>query len=63
MRITLVRLATERLKDVPLTEIGEILGGRTHASIIYSRDKIANLMNTDHKLKDAVEDILTQLDK
>ncbi len=56
-------LLTERLKDVPLTEIGEILGGRTHASVIYSRDKIANLMNTDHKLKTAVEDILKQLNK
>ena len=62
-RMVTAYLLTERLKDVPLTEIGEILGGRTHASIIYSRDKIANLMNTDHKLKDAVEDILTQLDK
>lgn len=62
-RMVTAYLLTERLKDVPLTEIGEILGGRTHASVIYSRDKIANLMNTDHKLKDAVEDILKQLDK
>ena len=62
-RMVAAYLLTERLKDVPLTEIGEILGGRTHASVIYSRDKIANLMNTDHKLKDAVEDILKQLDK
>jgi len=62
-RMVTAYLLTERLKDVPLTEIGEILGGRTHASIIYSRDKIANLMNTEHKLKTAVEDILTQLDK
>ena len=29
----------------------------------YSRDKIANLMNTDHKLKSAVEDILKQLNE
>jgi len=62
-RMVTAYLLTERLKDVPLTEVGEILGGRTHASIIYSRDKIANLMNSNHKLKDAVEDILKQLDK
>lgn len=62
-RMVTAYLLTERLKDVPLTEIGEILGGRTHASVIYSRDKIANLMDTDHKLKTAVEDILKQLDK
>lgn len=62
-RMVTAYLLTERLKDVPLTEIGEILGGRTHASVIYSRDKIANLMHTDHKLKTAVEDILKQLNK
>ncbi len=61
-RMVTAYLLTERLKDVPLTEIGEILGGRTHASVIYSRDKIANLKN-EHKLKIAVEDILKQLDK
>jgi len=62
-RMVTAYLLTERLKGVPLTEIGEILGGRTYASVIYSRDKIANLMNTDHKLKSAVEDILKQLNE
>ncbi len=63
-RMVTAYLLTERLKDVPLTEIGEILGGRTHASVIYSRDKIANLMSVEgNKLKTAVEDILKQLEK
>ena len=62
-RMVAAYLLTERLNDVPLTEIGEILGGRTYASIIYSRDQIAKRLTTDAKLKSAVEDILKQLDK
>ena len=62
-RMVTAYLLTERLKDVPLTEIGEILGGRTHASVIFSRDKIAEKLKTDEKLKTAIEDILNQLNK
>ncbi len=56
-------LLTKRLEDVPLTEIGEIVGGRTHAWVIFSRDKIEKQMTTDEKLKAAVNDILAQLEK
>lgn len=56
-------LLTKRLEDVPLTEIGEIVGGRTHAWVIFSRDKIAKQITTDAKLKTAIDDILKQLDK
>ena len=56
-------MLTKRLEDVPLTEIGEIVGGRTHAWVIFSRDKIAKQITTDAKLKTAIDDILKQLDK
>ena len=55
-------LLTKRLEDVPLTEIGEIVGGRTHAWVIFSRDKIAKQMQSDDKLKVAITDILNQLE-
>lgn len=54
-------ILTKALEDVPLTEIGEIVGGRTHAWVIFSRDKIAKQLKTDAKLKTAVDDILKQL--
>ncbi len=56
-------LLTKKLEDVPLTEIGEIVGSRTHAWVIFSRDKIEKQMTTDPKIKNAVDDILKQLDK
>ncbi|MBO4726702.1 MAG: chromosomal replication initiator protein DnaA [Clostridia bacterium] len=56
-------LLTKKLEAVPLTEIGEIVGGRTHAWVIFSRDKIAKQITTDDKLKTAVDDILNQLSK
>lgn len=62
-RMVCAYVLTEALKDVPLTEIGEMLGGRTHASVIYSRNRIANECKTDAKLQTAVTDIMNQLNK
>ncbi len=62
-RSVVAYLLTQRLEDVPLTEIGEILGGRTYASVIFSRNKIAEQLKKDAKLKSAIDDILKQLDK
>ncbi len=62
-RMVTAYILTEQLKDVPLTEIGEILGGRTHASVIYSRNKIAAQVKNGGKLAAAVTDILKQLAK
>lgn len=62
-RMVCCYVMTEVLKDVPLTEIGEMLGGRTHASVIYSRNKIATQMKNDAKLNKAIADILSQLEK
>lgn len=62
-RMVAAYVLTERLKDIPLTEIGEMLGGRTHASVIYSRNKIANQIKKDEKLSGAITDIINQLNK
>ncbi len=62
-RMVAAYIMTEKLNDVPLTEVGEMLGGRTHASVIYSRDKIATQMKKDEKLKTAIDDIMAQLNK
>ena len=62
-RSVVAYLLTQRLEDVPLTEIGEILGGRTYASVIFSRNKIGEQLKKDAKLKSAIDDILKQLDK
>jgi chromosomal replication initiator protein len=48
--------------NIPLINIGEMLGGRDHATVIYSRNKIANKMKTDEKLQTAVNDIAAKLD-
>jgi len=42
---------------IPLINIGEMLGGRNHATIIYSHSKIATDMKTNKKLKTAIADI------
>ena len=62
-RMVTAYVLTERLKDVPLTEIGEMLGGRTHTSVIYSRNKVAEQIKTDAKLNGAIQDIINQLNK
>ena len=49
------------LLDMPLTAIGEIFGGRDHTTIIYARDKIAELLKTNHKLNVALKDIRSML--
>ena len=48
---------TELLKNLPLVTIGQKVGGRDHATVIYSRDKIADLIKTDKKLAVEINDI------
>ena len=43
--------------NVPLASIGAKLGGRDHATIIYARDKVADLIKTDAKLRTEINDI------
>ncbi len=41
---------------LPLVTVGKIMGGRDHATIIYSRDKVADLMKvSDNMLKDVTD--------
>lgn len=51
-----VYLITEMM-SLPLVTVGQKMGGRDHATIIYSRDKIAEQIKLDHKLAIEVGDI------
>ncbi len=42
---------------LPLVSIGKIMGGRDHATIIYARDKIADLMRVNDAISKGVTDI------
>lgn len=43
--------------NIPLSSIGSYFGGREHTTVMYARDKITALINTDQKVKTAVGDI------
>ena len=43
--------------SLPLVSIGKEMGGRDHSTIIYARDKIAELMRVNDKILKNVNDI------
>lgn len=43
--------------SLPLVSIGKEMGGKDHATVIYSRDKIAELMRVNDKVSKEVTDI------
>ncbi len=47
--------------SLPLTNIGKTMGGRDHATVIYSRDKVAELMKMNDSVAQAVEDIKSMI--
>ena len=49
-------LMTDML-TIPLVAIGKVLGGRDYTTIIHSRDKIAEMMETHPRINTAVTDI------
>ena len=49
------------MMSLPLVTIGQKLGGRDHATVIYARDKIAEQMKTDRKLATEINDIKNML--
>ena len=49
-------LMTE-LMSIPLVTIGQALGGKNYATIIHSRDKIAEMIKLNSKLATEVNDI------
>jgi chromosomal replication initiator protein len=46
---------------VSLPQIGELIGGRDHTTVIYACDKVNNLMETDERLRRQVLQIREQL--
>lgn len=55
-----VYLITDMM-NLPLVTIGQKMGGRDHATIIYARDKISELIKTDDQLKTEINDIRKML--
>lgn len=55
-----IYLITEMM-SLPLMTIGEKMGGRDHATIIYSRDKIAEEMKNSTRLATQINDIRKML--
>lgn len=45
------------LLSLPLASVGEAFGGREHTTVMHARDKIADLVVTDVRIKTAVNDI------
>jgi chromosomal replication initiator protein len=61
-RMIAAYIMTETL-DIPLINIGEMLGGRDHATVIYSRNKISAEMKTNKRMKTAIIDLTEQIKK
>jgi chromosomal replication initiator protein len=53
-------LITEMM-SLPLVTVGKSMGGRDHATIIYARDKIAEQIKNDDKLRVQINDIKKML--
>ena len=54
-------IITEMMSSLPLGVVGQKMGGKDHATVIYSRDKIAEQMKTDSKLARDINDIKKML--
>lgn len=46
---------------LPLEEVGRLLGGRDHTSIMHARDKISSSLSTNPQLQQLINQIKTQL--
>lgn len=57
--ITAYLLLTEI--KLPLKEVGDLLGGRDHTSIMHARDKVAADLNTSPQLKELINQIKNSL--
>ena len=49
-------LITELL-NIPLVSVGQAMGGKDHTTVIYTRDKIAELIKTNQKVATEVNDL------
>ena len=43
--------------DISLPQIGEVLGGRDHTTVMYGYDKVADLLERDERLRRQVTQI------
>jgi len=49
--------------NLPLVEVGQLLGGRDHTTILHGVGKITSLLTTSEKLRDEVSQIKKRLYK
>ena len=54
-------IITDMMSSLPLGVVGQKMGGKDHATVIYSRDKIAEQLKTDSKLARDINDIKKML--
>jgi chromosomal replication initiator protein len=47
--------------NLPLSEVGHLLGGRDHTSIMHARDKISTDYSTNPQTRDVINQIKSQL--
>ncbi len=59
-RMIAIYLITELL-SLPLSQIGDLFGGRDHTTIIHARDKIANEIKTNPRIRIVVADLKNML--
>lgn len=57
--ITAYLLLTET--NLPLKEVGNLLGGRDHTSIMHARDKVSSDINTNHTVRQLINQIKSAL--
>ena len=50
-----------QLTDLSLVEIGSVLGGRDHTTVMYSCDKVADRIGTDNSFSDRVNGLISTL--
>ena len=54
-------IITDMMSSLPLGVVGQKMGGKDHATVIYSRDKVAEQLKTDSKLARDINDIKKML--
>ena len=47
--------------DTALAEIGKIMGGRDHTTVIHGYDKVKADLSTNTKLKNDIDEILNKI--
>jgi chromosomal replication initiator protein len=51
------------LTEMPLTEIGKVLGGRDHTTVLYACDRVREMMEVDPQYQQTVEELSERLRK